>query len=207
MQFCDKCGQGNADDSGFCMQCGAPLTGARQAQAGGGAPPEGPIGSMPPGGTVPPPPGVAAPPPGMPPAPGAAAPPPGVQQQWGPPGGAPPPGTVPPPGYGPPYAVRARTDGLAVASLVAGIAGFFVCPVVAGVLAIIFGYMAKSNIERSGGALEGDSLATWGIVLGFIQLGLLVVTVIIIVIIVAVADTSSSSLLIAPALVSTLALL
>ena len=100
---------------------------------------------------------------------------------------------MPPPGY-PQYRNQAPTDGLAVAALVAGIAGFFICPLVAGILAIIFGYMARRNIAESGGALGGDSFATAGIILGFIQLAVTLIIVVIWIIILAVAGTNSSML-------------
>ena len=101
---------------------------------------------------------------------------------------------MPPPGY-PQYRQQAPTDGLAVAALIAGIAGFFFCPIVGGVLAIIFGYMARRNISESGGRLGGDSFATAGIILGFIQLGITLVVILIWIIILAAASTNNSMLL------------
>ena len=81
---------------------------------------------------------------------------------------------------------------MAIAALVAGIAGFFICPVIAGVLAIIFGYMARRNIRESGGALGGDSFATAGIILGFIQLGIALIVIVIWIIVLAAASTNNS---------------
>lgn len=196
MDFCSQCGQGNAEDASFCVQCGAPMPGGQQAQAGaaGGAPPTPPAGTPPPGeGSYPPPPPGQAP--GMPQAQWTGAPPP--------PGMPPSPG-MPPPGY-PGYQRPLPNDGLAVAALVTGIAGWFICPIIGGVLAVIFGYMARNNIKASNGTLGGDAFATAGIILGFIQLGLVLLGIIAWVIIVIVASTTNSGLIM-PAMLSALAL-
>ncbi|MGH2749387.1 MAG: DUF4190 domain-containing protein [Actinomycetota bacterium] len=68
-----------------------------------------------------------------------------------------------PDGYGPPMVQQ--TNGLAVASLVLGILwlGWL-----GSLLALIFGYAAKGQIDRSNGAQGGRGLAIAGIVLGWI---------------------------------------
>ncbi|MDY7040568.1 MAG: DUF4190 domain-containing protein [Chloroflexota bacterium] len=63
------------------------------------------------------------------------------------------------------------TSGLAIASLIIGIVGWFLLPIVGNVLAIIFGHMAKNEIARSGGHLTGEALATVGLILGYIGVG------------------------------------
>ena len=63
-------------------------------------------------------------------------------------------------GPGPAQPQAPRTTGWAIASLVLGIIG-------GALLAIVFGFVARSKIKRSGGALRGKGLATAGIVLGF----------------------------------------
>jgi hypothetical protein len=60
-----------------------------------------------------------------------------------------------------------RTSGYAVASLVLGIAGFFVFPVIPSILAIVFGGKAREEM-RANPAIGGDGLATAGIVLGWV---------------------------------------
>ncbi len=65
-----------------------------------------------------------------------------------------------------------RTSGYAIASLILGIAGFFVFPVVPSILAIVFGRKAREEIERDP-TLGGDGLATGGIVLGWVGLALI----------------------------------
>ena len=66
-----------------------------------------------------------------------------------------------------------RTSGNAVASLVLGIAGLFVFPLVPSILAIVFGSKAREEI-RSSPAVGGESLATAGIVLGWVGVALTV---------------------------------
>jgi hypothetical protein len=158
MKFCNSCGQGNEDDAGFCIQCGAKLGAEGEApQAPAGAPP--------------PPPGAAAPPP---PAPGYTAP---TQQPTGFP---PPPGAFQPPPLGVPLARPKPNDGSAIASLIMGIAAFLFCPLVLGVLAIVFGYIGKRNIEGSGGTLGGEAFAMAGIILGWINIAIVALIAIII---------------------------
>jgi len=66
------------------------------------------------------------------------------------------------------------TNGSAIASLVLGIAGLVVFPLLAPP-ALVFGYRAKREIrERNEG---GDGLATAGIVLGWIGMALLALLV------------------------------
>jgi len=64
------------------------------------------------------------------------------------------------------------TSGLATASLIFGILGLTLLPTLGSIVAVILGYMAKSEIDNSAGQLEGSSLATAGLVLGYIGLGL-----------------------------------
>ncbi|HUR46669.1 MAG TPA: DUF4190 domain-containing protein [Candidatus Saccharimonadales bacterium] len=62
-------------------------------------------------------------------------------------------------------------SGLAVASLVCGIAGIVLCfGPVAGIPAIICGHKAQSEIKRSGGALTGMGMATAGLITGYFSL-------------------------------------
>jgi hypothetical protein len=80
-----------------------------------------------------------------------------------------------------------RNNGLAIASLVCACAGFlFIVP---GVLGIIFGFIARSQIRQSGGAQGGDGLALAGIIVGFAWIGLFVI-----VFIVGAASNNSSGL-------------
>ncbi|WP_199423197.1 DUF4190 domain-containing protein [Actinotalea solisilvae] len=71
-------------------------------------------------------------------------------------------------GY-PPVASRPNNT-MAVVSLVAGICGLTVLFFVGSIVAVITGMMAKKEIARTGE--EGSSLATWGVILGWIGIGL-----------------------------------
>jgi hypothetical protein len=44
-----------------------------------------------------------------------------------------------------------------------------IIPICSGILAIVFGFIAKSQISKSGGTQRGDGMAA-GIVLGFLWL-------------------------------------
>jgi hypothetical protein len=64
-----------------------------------------------------------------------------------------------------------RTSGYAVASLVLGIAGFFVIPLIPSILAVVFGQKAKDEIRANPG-ISGEGLATAGVVLGWVGIAL-----------------------------------
>lgn len=59
------------------------------------------------------------------------------------------------------------TSTLAIISLVAGILGWTLLPFVGSVGAIITGHMARSEIRRSAGAIDGNGYAIAGLVLGW----------------------------------------
>jgi Domain of unknown function (DUF4190) len=93
---------------------------------------------------------------------------------YGPPG-PPPYGHPGAPGWGPPYAGAPAppTNGMAVAALVLGAVWLFW---IGSVLALVFGYVARSQIRRTGEG--GDGLAVAGIVLGWVGIGFLTLGVI-----------------------------
>ena len=99
-----------------------------------------------------------------------------------------------PGGFGPGGPVRVETSGKATASLVLGIAGLIVCPLVCSVLAIVFGAQARNEIDRSGGRLAGRGTAQAGVVLGWIGVALCILGLVIFGILVAIgASTSNDS--------------
>jgi hypothetical protein len=78
--------------------------------------------------------------------------------------------------YGVPLVSRG-TNGMAVASLVCGCAGFlFFVP---AILAVIFGFVARSQIRQGNGAQGGDGLAVAGIVVGFAWIALFAIILIV----------------------------
>ena len=68
-----------------------------------------------------------------------------------------------------------KTNGMAIASLVLGILWLFW---IGSVLALVFGYLAKSQIDGSRGVEGGRGLAIAGIVLGWVGIGLLILGII-----------------------------
>lgn len=90
-------------------------------------------------------------------------------------GPPPPPPPPPEPPYRPPSAGTrpgVPTSGMAIASLLLGVAGLTFVPLFASILAILFGYMARKEIRQRPGELAGDGLALAGIVMGWIAVGL-----------------------------------
>jgi hypothetical protein len=67
------------------------------------------------------------------------------------------------------------TNGLAIASMVLGIVWIYW---LGSILALIFGYVAKGQIDRSEGRQGGRGMAIAGIVLGWVGIGMMVLGVI-----------------------------
>ncbi len=113
-------------------------------------------------------------------------------------GATPWPGSTPPtqPGYG--YAPSGQpvyvapgggsTNGLAIASFICSIVGFFF---ITFVVAIVLGFVARTQIKNSGGRQKGDGLAIAGIIIGFAWLAFYVLLFVI----GAVSNNSSSSVI------------
>jgi hypothetical protein len=144
---------------------------------------------------------TGAPPPPPPPPPGApgpwgSPPPPHAPGQWGghPAYGSHPYGSHPygPSPYGPPYGwgAPARTNGLAIASMVCGILWLYW---LGSILALVFGYVAKGQIDRSHGSQTGRGMAIAGIVLGWVGVGFLVLFVMLVILGSATSDPSPNS--------------
>ena len=149
MTTCAACGAANDDAAAVCINCAADLHTHEEGR----------------------PPAPYGPPPqyGAPPAYGPA--PYQPQSPYGPAPGYPPSYGYPPgPGYGGYGPAAASTNGMAVASLVLGILWIYW---VGSILALIFGYLGKRQIEQSGGRQQGRGLAIAGIVLGWVGVGVL----------------------------------
>ena len=70
-----------------------------------------------------------------------------------------------------------QTSTLAVVSLVFGILGWTLLPFLGSLVAVVCGHMARGEIRRAQGALEGDGMAVAGLVLGYLVIGLSVLAV------------------------------
>ena len=66
---------------------------------------------------------------------------------------------------------------LAIVSLIAGILGFFGLPIIGSIVAIWAGYTARQETRAVPPRASGDGMATAGIVMGWIQVGLAVVAI------------------------------
>jgi hypothetical protein len=93
-----------------------------------------------------------------------------------------------PPSPGP----ATQTSNLALISLISGIVSWFLLPIIAGIVAIITGHMAKKEIRASGGALSGDGLATGGLVLGYVNIGIFALCICVVIALVATGMISES---------------
>jgi hypothetical protein len=83
-----------------------------------------------------------------------------------------------------PYPAVARTSsGKATASLVMGIVGIFIFPIIFSVAAILMGGLARKEIAASGGLMTGDGNAVAGIILGCVGLVLWVIFIVILAVI------------------------
>jgi hypothetical protein len=153
--FCPMCGAPNEDDSVFCANCGAVLDAeapAAQFEVKSEAEPYDNSQDVDPEAVAPEKPALTLPPP-LPPAPPR------------------------PPALPRPLAAVASvvpTSGMAIASLVLGIGGLTILPLLGSIAAIILGYMARKDIRHRPGQVSGDGLALAGIVLGWISVGLAV---------------------------------
>ncbi len=76
--------------------------------------------------------------------------------------------STPPPG---------ATSGLAIASLILGIAAWLFLPFLGSLGAVITGHLARREIQNSMGSLSGTGLATAGLILGYAQLVLVGVAI------------------------------
>ena len=72
------------------------------------------------------------------------------------------------------------SSGLAIASLVCGICGFILGPLI-GIPALITGHIALSKIKKSGGIIHGRGMAIAGLILGYISIVLTLLLIIILI--------------------------
>jgi hypothetical protein len=113
------------------------------------------------------PPGAGSPPPPPPSQPYGTQPygqPYGAPQGYGPPYGQ--------PGYGYGYPGAPQTESSATAALVIAIVGFFICPPVAGIVALIMANNAQQRIAASEGRLTGLDQARAARIIAIVELAL-----------------------------------
>ena len=70
-----------------------------------------------------------------------------------------------------------QTSALAITSLVSGLLGWTFLPLVGSLVAIITGHMARAEIRRANGQIDGDGLAIAGLVLGWLVIAISVLTI------------------------------
>jgi hypothetical protein len=70
-----------------------------------------------------------------------------------------------------------RDSTLAIISLVAGLLGWTILPVIGAITAVVTGHLAKKEIRESNNTLSGDGMALTGLILGYVQIGVIIVSV------------------------------
>ena len=73
------------------------------------------------------------------------------------------------------YQAQLPTSTLAIVSMIAGILGFTIFPVIATIVALVTGYAARKETRAVPPEVGGDGLPTAGIIMGWVQVGLTVV--------------------------------
>jgi hypothetical protein len=76
------------------------------------------------------------------------------------------------------YAQSPPTSNMALASLILGILGWLMLPIVGSILAIVFGHAALGEIDRADGQIGGRGLAQAGLILGYVALGIAVLSIV-----------------------------
>ncbi len=79
-------------------------------------------------------------------------------------------------------APQRQTSTPAIVSLVGGLLGWSLLPLIGSLVAIVAGHMARAEIRRNPAMLEGDGLAVAGLVLGYAMVAVAVASVIAIVV-------------------------
>jgi amino acid transporter len=75
---------------------------------------------------------------------------------------------------------QARNNGFAITSMVLGIVSIpMICccytGIIPGILAVIFGFLARNKLRTSFSVEKGEGMALAGIILGFITIGLVII--------------------------------
>jgi hypothetical protein len=67
----------------------------------------------------------------------------------------------------------------ATISLIFGILSWICLPFIGAVVAIICGHMARAEIRRAPGGMEGDGLAVAGLILGYVHVAILILLLVV----------------------------
>ncbi len=86
------------------------------------------------------------------------------------------------------------TSALALASLATGISAYFIFPIAGAIAAIVTGFLAQNEIRASNGRLAGAAFATAGLVLGWVQIGIVVIVAIVLAIAASAAPSFQAGL-------------
>lgn len=101
---------------------------------------------------------------------------------------------IPLPPTGAPPPLNPKDSSLALTSLITGILGWTILPLLGSVAAIITGHLGKNEIKESRGTLTGNGMATTGLILGYIQLGFFVLILLTVLVLLLVFPRSSLGL-------------
>jgi len=78
-----------------------------------------------------------------------------------------------------------QTSGWAITSVIAAVVSWLGIYGLGGIIAVIAGHIAKSQIKSSGGRLTGDGLATIGLALGYLNIAISLLGICLLILIVA----------------------
>lgn len=88
---------------------------------------------------------------------------------------------APPPMGGPSYAGAPENHGKATAAMICGIVGIFIAGLILGIIAIVLGSQAQSEINGSPGRYRNLGQAKAGVILGVIDIVLWLIVILVIV--------------------------
>ncbi len=74
-----------------------------------------------------------------------------------------------------------RDSGAAIASLVMGIIAWTFLPFIAALVAIITGHIGISEVNNGNGMVKGKGMAVAGLVMGYVQFGILLLLIVVLV--------------------------
>jgi hypothetical protein len=66
---------------------------------------------------------------------------------------------------------------MALLSMIFGISAYVVLWGIGAIVAVILGHLAKNEIKKSAGMIKGNGMATAGLILGYVQIGLIVLSI------------------------------